>query len=117
MQVIVALCELGISLTDARFVKNECTVMDGLMQYYVSGGGFTHVKEAGGGNDLMATEQGFYALVAADRAEKGQPSLYRMEPPVTVPTERPVRELVEACNAICRRIGQRFNEKVKEALS
>lgn len=78
VQVLVALCELGISLTDARFVKNGNTVLDGLMEYYVQGGGFTHVKLAGGGNDLMSTEQGFYALVAADRASKGKSSLYRM---------------------------------------
>jgi len=79
VQVLVALCELGIPLTDSRFVKNGKTVMDGLMQYYVSGGGFTHVKAAGGGNDLMSTEQGLYALVAADRAAKGKNSLYRMD--------------------------------------
>ena len=78
VQVLVALCELGISLTDSRFVKNGKTVMDGLMQYYVPGGGFTHMKTAGSGNDLMSTEQGFYALVAADRAAKGKASLYRM---------------------------------------
>ena len=78
VQVLVALCELGISLTDSRFVKNGKTVMDGLMTYYAAGGGFTHLKEAGGGNDLMSTEQGFYALVAADRASGGKVSLYRM---------------------------------------
>ena len=116
VQVLVALCELGIPLTDERFVKNENTVMDGLMQYYVPGGGFTHVKEAGGGNDLMSAEQGFYALVAADRAEKGLSSLYRMEPPVVHPQERPVRELVEACNAVCRRVGQKLNDQIKEAI-
>lgn len=79
VQILVALCELGISLEDSRFVKNGNSVMDGLMQYYVPGGGFTHVKQAGDGNDLMSTEQGFYALVAADRAAKGKASLYRMD--------------------------------------
>ena len=79
VQVLVALCELGIPLTDSRFVKNGKTVVDGLMAYYVQGGGFTHVKEAGGGNDLMSTEQGFYALVAADRVSKDKASLYRMD--------------------------------------
>ncbi|MBQ9968179.1 MAG: S-layer homology domain-containing protein [Oscillospiraceae bacterium] len=79
VQVLVALCELGIPLTDSRFVKNEKTVMDGLMTYYVPGDGFTHVRQAGGGNDLMSTEQGFYALVAADRAAGGKSSLYCMD--------------------------------------
>ena len=79
VQVLVALCELGIDLQDERFVKNGNTVMDGLLEYYVSGGGFSHVKNGGSGNDGMSTEQGFYALVAAARAESGQSSLYRMK--------------------------------------
>lgn len=77
-QVVVALCELGISLTDSRFVKNGASAMDGLLVFYVSGGGFTHVLGGGSGEDGMATEQGFYALVAASRVANGQSSLYRM---------------------------------------
>ena len=75
-QVIVALCELGISLTDSRFVKNGKTTMDGLLNYYVKGKGFAHLP--GGQADGMATEQVFYALVAAQRAADGNASLYRM---------------------------------------
>lgn len=98
VQVLVALCELGIPLTDSRFIKNGNSVMDGLMQYYVPGGGFTHVKQAGGGNDLMSTEQGFYALVAADRAAKGKASLYRMGTSAVFPdvAGHPNREAIEA---------------------
>ena len=98
VQVLVALCELGIPLTDSRFMKNGKTVMDGLMQYYVPGGGFTHVKQAGSGNDLMSTEQGFYALVAADRAAKGKASLYRMGTSAVFPdvAGHPNREAIEA---------------------
>lgn len=77
-QVIVALCELGISLEDSRFVKNGSTAMDGMMQFYVKGSGFTHVAGGGSGADGMSTEQGFYALVAANRIANGQSSLYRM---------------------------------------
>lgn len=77
-QVIVALCELGISATDSRFVKNGKSPMDGLLSFYVSGGGFTHVSGGGNGEDGMATEQAFYALVAANRIANGQSSLYRM---------------------------------------
>ena len=76
--MLVALCELGISLSDSRFVKNGHTVLDGLMEYYVIGGGFSHIRGGGNGNDGMSTEQGFYALVAADRGAKGESSLYRM---------------------------------------
>ena len=77
-QVVVALCELGISLEDSRFVKNGSTALDGMMQFYVKGSGFTHVAGGGSGADGMATEQGFYALVAANRIANGQSSLYRM---------------------------------------
>ena len=76
-QVIVALAELGISLDDSRFVKNGKTLLDGLMQFRQADGGFSHL--VGGETDLLATEQAFYALVAADRVEKGEASLYRMK--------------------------------------
>lgn len=89
VQVLVALCELGISLEDSRFVKNGNSVLDGLMEYYVNGGGFTHILGGGSGEDGMSTEQGFYALVAANRAANGQSSLYRMtsgSPSVSAPS-------------------------------
>ncbi len=73
-QVIVALGELGLPLTDSRFVKNGKNPMDGLLRYYQKGKGFVHVL--GGSSDAMATEQAFYALVSADRVAKGQSSLY-----------------------------------------
>ena len=76
-QVIVALAELGISLEDSRFVKNGKSLLDGLMQFKQADGGFAHL--VGSETDLLATEQAFYALVAADRMEKGEASLYRMK--------------------------------------
>ena len=76
-QVIVALAELGISVDDSRFVKNGKTLLDGLMQFRQADGGFSHL--VGGETDLLATEQAFYALVAADRAARGESSLYRMK--------------------------------------
>ena len=76
-QVIVALAELGISLDDPGFVKNGKTLLDGLMQFRKEDGGFSHM--IGGESDLLATEQVFYAMVAADRAAKGESSLYRMK--------------------------------------
>ena len=76
-QVMVALAELGIALDDSRFVKNGETLLDGLMQFRQEDGGFSHL--VGGETDLLATEQAFYAMVAADRVEKGETSLYRMK--------------------------------------
>lgn len=76
-QVIVALAELGISLDDRRFVKNGKTLLDGILQFQCSDGGFSHLME--GETDLLATEQAFYALVAANRIAQGESSLYRMK--------------------------------------
>ncbi|MBE7044265.1 MAG: hypothetical protein E7397_01950 [Ruminococcaceae bacterium] len=75
-QAIVALCSLGISPEDKRFVKNGNTVVDALMQYR-TGQAFRHTKNDIK-PDLMATEQGFYALVAYQRFYEGKSGLYQM---------------------------------------
>jgi hypothetical protein len=76
VQVLVALCELGISVDDVRFVKNGKSVLDNLFTYYDSGKGFKHIHEDS--TNLMATEQCFYALVALKRANEGRNTLYDM---------------------------------------
>ncbi len=77
VQIIVALTELGIPLNDERFVKNGNTLLDNLLTYYREGEGFLHTKD-GTGSNQMASEQGFYGIVAAKRARDGKNSLYRM---------------------------------------
>lgn len=77
-QVITALCELKIPLSDPRFIKQGISLTDNLLSYRTPSGGFCHIK--GKGEDLMATEQAFYALVAASRQEKGKPTLYSVSP-------------------------------------
>ena len=77
VQVIVALCELGVDLGDSRFVKNGNSLLDNLMNYHNNDGSFRHTAD-GSGSDQMAAEQGFYGIVAAMRAMQGQNSLYRM---------------------------------------
>ena len=76
VQVLVALCELGISVDDVRFMKNGKSVLDNLFTYYDSGKGFKHIQEDS--TNLMATEQCFYALVALKRANEGRNTLYDM---------------------------------------
>lgn len=76
VQMLVGLAELGISLDDPRFVKNGHTLLDVLLEYYLPGKGFEHVKN--GGSNAMATEQALYGLVAAKRLRDGGSSLYRM---------------------------------------
>lgn len=87
VQVIMALNELGVDINDTRFIKNSNSLLSRLMDFYVEGGGFVHVLPDGENNggampgelDLMATDQGFYALVSTERILKGQSSFYRME--------------------------------------
>ena len=76
-QVVTALCALGIDPeTDERFIKNGCSAIDALMDYYVEGGGFRHLLDHD--RDGMATEQAYYALVAYDRLLSGKTRLYDM---------------------------------------
>lgn len=77
-QSIVALNTLNISLDDSRFVKNGNGLLDALLAFYTKGGGFKHTDDVAGGNNLMATEQGLYALAAAERANSGKLNLYNM---------------------------------------
>ena len=76
VQVLVALCELGISPEDERFIKNGKTILDNIFTFYDGEHGFKHTH-----NDTtnqMATEQCFYALIALKRAMENKNSLYDM---------------------------------------
>ena len=84
VQMLVALCELGIPLDDSRFVKNGNSLLDNLLTYRTRSGGFTHVLDGKSGDNQLSCEQGFYGLVAALRAEKGMNSLYRMSDAITI---------------------------------
>jgi len=77
VQVITALCELGISLEDERFVKNQNTVLNCLLSYYEKGKGFKHTLSDTEHN-IMSTEQALYGIAAIIRREEGRNSLYNM---------------------------------------
>lgn len=83
VQMIVALCELGLGPEDSRFVKNGSTLLDALMAYRQPSGGFQHTAD-GSGNNQMTTEQGFYGIVAVQRFRSGKNSLYRMGDAVSI---------------------------------
>lgn len=94
-QVVVALSALGINpASDARFAKAGGSVLDALCAFAVPGGGFKHVAD--GEVNGMATEQGFYALVAYERLLSGKMSLFDMSdvasavPPDVQPAPDPV---------------------------
>lgn len=76
-QIIVGLCSNGISPNDKRFVKNGTSFVDCLLKYQLEDGSFKHsLKDLS--SNKMATEQAFYALVAAERLESGKAALYDM---------------------------------------
>lgn len=86
-QVLTALCALGIDPeTDPRFIKGGKWMVENLLSYHLGNSGFMHVKSGSGNNgggeagkvNGMATEQGYYALVAYQRMKNGQTSLYNM---------------------------------------
>lgn len=76
-QVLMALCELGIGIDDARFVKEGHSLIDNMLGFYTAGQGFRHT---GNGNGVggMTTEQALCALAAWQRFSQGQSSLYDM---------------------------------------
>ena len=77
-QVIVACTAWGINPdTDSRFVKNDNSVVDALLDHYLEDEAlFEHV--ANSGSDLMATEQASYALVSYKRFMNSKTALYDM---------------------------------------
>lgn len=77
-QVIVTLSGLGINPNDdPRFIKNGNSAVDGLLSFKASDGGFIHAGTVKKSNPL-ATQQGYYALVAFDRMLSGSRSLFDM---------------------------------------
>ena len=84
-QVIVALCELGLSPDHAQFVKNGFTLLDSMLSFRNAEGYFNHTRSSGA--DGMATEQALYAMAAVLRAQQGKNSLYRMGDAESVPLE------------------------------
>lgn len=83
-QVIAALCGLGISIDDPRFVKNGKNPLDNLMTYYVEGGGFKHTY-SDTAPDLMTSEQCLYGLTALQRFNGGKNGLYDMDDTAALP--------------------------------
>ena len=75
-QVVVACASWGINPdTDARFVKNDKSVVDALLAHYLEDEArFQHI--IGDGANGMATDQAAYALVAYDRLINGKKALY-----------------------------------------
>lgn len=108
-QVLMTMSELNIKINDERFVKNDNTVIDGLLQFY-SGGGFKHLE-----NTLvnqMATEQAMYALTSYYRNICGMNRFYSMSDGIVKRTI--VREKVNTNKNVGRKQTRNKNKKKNE---
>lgn len=74
-QVITALSCLGINgITDTRFIKNDNTLLDGLLRYQLPDKSFSHTL--GESSSISATAQALGALVSVWRMDNGYGSFY-----------------------------------------
>ena len=77
-QVLTALSALGIDCQeDSRFIKSGKSIIDSMVTYRLSDGGYCHV--AGGDFNETATIQAMYSFVAYKRLLDGKPSLYLID--------------------------------------
>ncbi len=88
-QVLVALCCLGVDpLNDERFIKNGNTLLDGILKYKMSDGGFAHSftfdpenpAAVPNSSNSMAGEQTLYTMAALWRFENDMRALYDFRP-------------------------------------
>lgn len=89
VQVLVALTSLGIDPeADTRFIKNGKTVLDGILKYRNTDGGFIHSFTYQADNptslpdqsNTMASEQALYGIVSLYRYRRGLRRLYDFRP-------------------------------------
>ena len=73
-QVLTALSALGIDCRyDDRFIKNGNNLIDGIAEYRLNDGSFSHTK--GGSTNETATVQAYYSLIAFRRMTEGKSPL------------------------------------------
>ena len=86
-QVLIAMAQLGIGADDERFVKNDNSVIDGIMRFRQNDGSFSHTLD--GDTNETATTQAYMSLTAyVISAEKGD-KLYVFDRNKTDVTDAP----------------------------
>ncbi len=77
-QVITALSALNIDfISDSRFIKNENTLLDGILKYRLKDGSFSHTLNGESNNN--STVQVFYSMVSYQRFKEGKKGLYILD--------------------------------------
>ena len=108
-QVMIALCSLGIDpVNDPRFIKDGNNVLDGLIKYRISDGGFTHSFEQdeenpsakAGESNAMASEQALCALVSLYRFQTGLRAFYDFRPEMSQEQREQMMDLESQIDAM-----------------
>jgi len=76
-QVIIGLCANGIDPTESAFTKGGKTLIDNLLTFKISDGGFSHIYN--GSIDDKATEQGILALEAYRDFKESGKNVYNLK--------------------------------------
>lgn len=122
-QVICALTSVNIDfLNDSRFIKNNNTLLDGVLKYRLTNGGFIHSKTYDQDNstslpdkaNTMAGEQVLYTLVATYRFYNNMRHLYDMLPEFT---EEEISSIVKINNDISNLSSSSSYDKIEAVLS
>ena len=109
-QVVVALCCLGIDpLTDARFIKNGNTLLDGILRYRMNDGGFIHSFTYDPDNptslpdqsNTMASEQTLYTMAAIWRLYEGMRTLYDFRDEQSSALRQRISDLERQISEVC----------------
>lgn len=76
-QVVTALCSVGVDIfSDERFIKNGETLLDVILRYKNSDGGFSSYLKDGAASDSMSGEQVLYTISALIRFIDGERKLF-----------------------------------------
>ena len=114
-QVLCALAALGIDpQTDGRFIKNGNTLIDGLLKYRNSDGGFGHTNTS---FDSMGNDQASYALAAYWRYLNGFRSLYDYRDKWDTVTRGKIDAAVSAIDAVGTANATDYKPAIRVALS
>lgn len=117
-QIIMALSSLGIDAAqDERFIKDGVTLLDVLMDFRMSDGGFLHSHEYDEENkdadpkesNTMASEQALYALIAYVRNREGLRNFYDFRQEMT----EECREQIQQTDSAIAGIGEKDAAQVK----
>lgn len=121
-QVMVALTSLGIDpLEDERFIKEDNTLVDGMLLYAQEDGGFVHAKAYDEENptskpdesNTMASEQALYALTSLVRFNEGYRNLYDFREEMTNEEKEKIKTIEHAIERIPKEITQEEKEEVQ----